>query len=160
MRVPRPPPPSSTAVTAIMKANKARDTGPELALRRALRARGARGYRLSPKEIPGRPDITFTREKFAVFVHGCFWHRHRCEKASRELPRTNRVYWKTKFRLNVERDERKTRILESRGWRVLTVWECEIDEDADAVARRVVVERSLNGISIQSRNQRRVAPDV
>lgn len=98
MKVPRSPPPSSIAVTAVMKANKARDTAPERALRKSLWALGARGYRLSPREVAGRPDVAYVRYKFAVFVHGCFWHRHGCDKASRELPVSNRKGRRTRFR--------------------------------------------------------------
>lgn len=154
-KVPRPPPPSSATVTAVMKANRARDTGPEIALRRSLRSLGERAYRLAPKHVPGRPDITFMGDRLAVFVHGCFWHRHGCERASRELPKSNREYWQTKFRLNVERDERKVRNLESLGWHVLTVWECEIEQDSNAVARKVQAVRAIAQSSAGSKDQSR-----
>jgi DNA mismatch endonuclease, patch repair protein len=153
MKVPRPPPPSSPAATAVMKANRARNTGPEVALRRALWATGARGYRLSPRHLPGRPDITFSGGRLAVFVHGCFWHRHGCAKAGRELPKSNRKYWEIKFRLNVERDQRKVQKLEGLGWRVLTVWECEIERDAEEVARKVDAERTITHVPMGSKDQ-------
>lgn len=136
-KVPRPPPPSSALATAVMKANRPRNTGPELALRRSLWAMGLRGYRLTPKGVPGRPDVAFVKARVAVFVHGCFWHRHGCSKAKSELPKANRGYWETKFRLNVERDSRKVQTLESEGWHVLTIWECEIDADVGDCDRRV-----------------------
>jgi DNA mismatch endonuclease (patch repair protein) len=155
MKVPRAPPPSSGSVTAVMRANRARDTGPELALRRSLWALGARGYRLAPKNVPGRPDVTYAGDRLAIFVHGCFWHRHGCAKAGKDLPKSNRVYWKTKFQLNVERDDRKVRTLESRGWRVLTVWECEIERDPEATALRVETERAITRLSMGSKDQSR-----
>ena len=159
VKVPRPPPPSSTAVTAVMRANKARDTGPELGLRRAMWALGTRGYRLAPRGVPGRPDIAFMADRLAVFVHGCFWHRHGCEKASTELPRSNRGYWETKFQLNVERDVRKVGVLERGGWRVLTVWECEIEQDPGAIARRVAAERAMSRDSLRSKDPSRRSAD-
>ncbi len=153
--MPRSPPPSSPTATAVMKANRARNTGPELALRRALWALGARGYRVSPRHVPGRPDITFAGNRLAVFVHGCFWHRHGCEKGGEDLPKSNREYWETKFQLNVERDERKVRTLENLGWRVLTVWECEIERAVETVARMVDAERTMPNVSMESKNQSR-----
>jgi len=136
VKVPRPPPASSPAVTAVMKANRARNTGPELALRKSLRDAGIRGYRLSPPGIPGRPDITFPRLRLAAFVHGCFWHQHGCRTASHR-PKTNISYWNLKFALNRTRDAKKIASLQNSGWRVLTFWECEINRDAAQCARRV-----------------------
>jgi len=153
MKVPRPPPPSSVAVSAVMKANRARDTGPEVALRRALWVLGERGYRLAPKRVLGRPDITYMSDRLAVFVHGCFWHRHGCKNASQALPKSNRPYWEVKFKLNVERDARKARDLESLGWRVVTVWECEIERDADAAARKVKAERTISRLPLGVKSQ-------
>lgn len=140
-KVPRPPPPSSLAVTAVMKANRPRDTGPEIRLRRALWSLGERGYRVAPRGVPGRPDIVYTRERLAVFVHGCFWHQHGCSRSGGGLPKSNRWYWKTKFRLNRERDERKVRELENHGWRVLVIWECEVRANPLASAQRISDER-------------------
>lgn len=154
-KVPRSPPPSSPAATAVMKANRARNTGPEVALRRALRELGSRGYRLSPRYVPGRPDITFAGNGLAVFVHGCFWHRHGCKKAGRELPKSHRKYWGTKFKLNVERDDRKVKSLEALGWQVLTVWECEIERDVRAVALKVEAKRAMTHVSMRSKERSR-----
>lgn len=122
-----------------MRANRRRNTGPELALRAALRAAGLLGYRVDLKGVPGRPDIAFTRHKLAVFVHGCFWHR--CPSCRLELPKSNRAFWRHKFEANQERDERKRLGLEAIGWGVLEIWECEIERDlARCVAR---VERAI-----------------
>jgi DNA mismatch endonuclease (patch repair protein) len=124
-----------------MKGNRARDTGPELALRRALRAAGLGGYRLHWKKAPGRPDIAYPGKHVAVFVMGCFWHR--CPTCEPQLPRSNSDFWKKKFSLNAERDTRKTRELEEAGWAVVTVWECRVrDAPEEAVAE---VRRALRG---------------
>jgi DNA mismatch endonuclease, patch repair protein len=160
LKVPRPPPPSSPAVTAIMKANRPRDTGPETRLRHALWMMGERGYRVAPKGIPGRPDITYTRGQTAVFVNGCFWHQHGCDSARSVLPKSNRDYWATKFALNRERDRRKVRDLESAGWHVITVWECEVERDAAAVARKVKTGRTIlrHSLGVKSQNTGRPRP--
>jgi DNA mismatch endonuclease (patch repair protein) len=135
LKVPRSPPPSSVRVTNVMKANKGRDTLPERILRTALSSRGVRGYRLSPRGIPGRPDIVFRKDRLAVFVNGCFWHR--CPRHSKSLPKSNYRYWSLKFRLNKERDARKNRELRSNGWKVLVFWECEVRDHGDRCALKV-----------------------
>jgi DNA mismatch endonuclease, patch repair protein len=118
-----------------MQGNRRRNTEPELLLRAALRRVGLRGYRLDVSGLAGRPDIAFTRWRLAIFVHGCFWHR--CPYCKPSLPKAHRAFWKRKFDANAERDERKRRQLEAEGWTVMEVWECRIERDADASARRV-----------------------
>ena len=118
-----------------MKGNKGRDTSPELALRKALSAAGVRGYRLHAPKVPGRPDVSFARLRLAVFVNGCYWHR--CPRCSLPLPKTHAGFWKKKFKLNVERDNRKRSELEGAGWRVITIWECEIRDDIKGCVERV-----------------------
>lgn len=113
---------SSPSVRRVMIANRATDTAPELALRQALRRAGNRGYRLSWKGVPGRPDVAFVGRRIAVFVHGCFWHR--CPTCRLPLPKSNREFWKAKFRANRGRDLRKRRALEAQGWQVFEVFEC------------------------------------
>lgn len=130
-----PPPASSPHVSKSMKSNVARNTGPELILRRALFAAGLRGYRLHNKKIPGRPDITFGKKRLAVFVNGCFWHR--CPTCDLSLPKTNTDFWKRKFELNVERDKRKTENLTALGWKTVTIWECEIRNELDEAVQRI-----------------------
>lgn len=101
------------------------DTRPEWRVRRLLHDLGYR-YRLHVKELPGRPDIVFTRRRKIVLVHGCFWHQHdqgRCRYARR--PKSNTGYWHEKLARNVERDIQAERQLIAQGWEVLTVWECE-----------------------------------
>jgi len=130
------PPPSSEATTRVMKANRGRDTKPELALRKALWVLGARGYRVSYKKAPGRPDIAFPKQRVAVFCHGCFWHR--CEKCNLPLPKSNVPYWREKFKRNKERDQRKIKELESSGWRTFVFWECDLKRDPSALAKQIV----------------------
>ena len=120
----RPPEASTPAVRKSMKSNRARDTSPELRLKRMLRAAGFAGYRASWEGAPGRPDIAFPSLHVAVFVHGCYWHR--CPKCNLPLPKSHRDFWKHKFERNVARDRRKLTALRGRGWDALVVWECEL----------------------------------
>lgn len=100
-----------------------RATKPELAVREALAQLGIR-YRVNARTLPGRPDIANVRQRFAIFVHGCFWHRHPgCSRAT--SPARNAAFWQVKFDANVERDRQAREALQARGFRVLTVWECQ-----------------------------------
>jgi DNA mismatch endonuclease (patch repair protein) len=132
----RSPIPKSEAVSRVMSANKAKNSSPELTLRRALWKAGLRGYRLHYKKVPGRPDISFVGRKFAIFVHGCFWHR--CPTCTNSLPKTNSAFWKAKFERNLVRDSRKVQELTRSGWQVLTVWECELKKGLDSVINNIV----------------------
>lgn len=120
-----------------MRRIRGKDTAPELALRRALHAEGLR-FRLHRANLPGRPDIVLPRFRTAVFVHGCFWHRHEgCPICT--TPKSNTQFWTEKFERNVARDQRNKRQLKSLGWNVVTVWECEVSsgEKAQGTARRL-----------------------
>lgn len=108
----------------VMRAVRSRDTGAELALRRALFARGLR-YRLHRKDLPGSPDIVFPSARLAVFVHGCFWHGHDCPRGAR-APKSNAEYWSAKIARTRIRDARNAAALMAAGWRVLVVWECDL----------------------------------
>ncbi len=119
-----------------MLANVGRSTTPELALRRIIRAAGARGYRVNFRAEGVRPDVVFTRQRVAVFLHGCFWHR--CPTCRYPLPRSHREFWVAKFRRNRQRDRAKRQLLETAGWRVLEVWEHELRDAPARVARRIV----------------------
>lgn len=110
--------------SAVMRRVKSRDTGPELAVRRILRAAGI-GYRLGGCGLPGRPDVVMKGRRVALFVHGCFWHGHDCPRGARQ-PKANADYWQTKIKRNRERDARNEAALVEAGWRVLTVWDCEM----------------------------------
>jgi DNA mismatch endonuclease, patch repair protein len=120
--------------SAVMARVKARDTGPELVVRRLLWRLGAR-YRLDRKDLPGRPDIVMPGRKLAIFVHGCFWHGHDCARGAR-VPKANRDYWTGKIGRNRARDIETRAKLEALGWRVEVVWECDL-KDAEALERRL-----------------------
>lgn len=118
-----------------------KNTAPEMRLRRALHARGLR-YRLHARALPGRPDIVFRRFHAALFVHGCFWHRHPgCPLAT--TPATRSDFWEAKFKGNVSRDDAAVRALRQAGWRVGIVWECEMRRSADLSTIAAAVERWL-----------------
>ncbi|WP_373387586.1 very short patch repair endonuclease [Pseudomonas alcaligenes] len=109
--------------TLRMKAVRRESTRPEILVRKILHVAGLR-FRIAKKPLPGTPDIVLTKHKTAIFVHGCFWHRHSgCRYAT--TPKARQEYWLPKFAANVERDARKAAQLETLGWRVLVVWECE-----------------------------------
>jgi DNA mismatch endonuclease (patch repair protein) len=99
-----------------------RDTRPEMRVRKLLHSMGFR-YRLHAKDLPGKPDLVFPRAKTVLFVHGCFWHMHRC-KYGKPAPATNKTFWAEKRRGNVDRDKRNRRLLRAQGWRVFEIWEC------------------------------------
>ncbi len=141
----RSPIPDSDSTSKVMSANKGKDTGPELELRRNLWKNGLRGYRIHPKNIPGRPDIAYTRYKLAIFMHGCFWHR--CPKCNLHLPKSHTQFWEDKFQKNVERDIKKKIELESLGWKVLVIWECELIKDIGNCIEKIkiaLVKRKTN----------------
>ncbi|BAR52459.1 DNA mismatch endonuclease Vsr [Tannerella forsythia KS16] len=103
---------------------RSKNTKPELALRKALFARGFR-YRVNDKKLPGKPDIVLPKYKTVIFIHGCFWHGHEdCKYAY--IPKTNTRFWIDKITSNAERDKVNAEKLTALGWNVLTVWECEI----------------------------------
>jgi DNA mismatch endonuclease, patch repair protein len=106
-----------------MAAIRGRDTTPELRVRQALHALGYR-YRLHRRDLPGKPDLVLPKYRAVIFVHGCFWHMHRCPYG-RPKPATNSSFWEEKRQGNVERDERNRLALEADGWRVFVIWECE-----------------------------------
>lgn len=120
----------SRLMASIRQAN----TKPEIAVRKIAHALGYR-FRLHRRDLPGTPDIVFPKHRVALFVHGCFWHRHAgCSRAS--TPATNADFWKRKFERNVVRDEAVARSLDLSGWRVITIWECET-RDGLALASRL-----------------------
>lgn len=118
-----------------MKGNVAKNSRPEVLLRRLLREAGYSGYRLHWK-VEGRPDIAYPGRKVAVFLHGCFWHR--CPHCDLPMPKANTDYWTSKFARNQARDERNRRALEEQGWTVVTVWECQLKKDSQSVIAEVV----------------------
>lgn len=120
--------------SAIMRRVRSSDTAPELRVRRMVHKLGLR-FRLHDKKLPGKPDLVFATRRQAIFVHGCYWHQHRCEAAKR--PATNRRYWNRKLDGNVQRDRKNLRILKRQGWNVLTIWECELRR-AEKLQKRVM----------------------
>jgi len=102
-------------------------------VRRALTKLGAR-YRLHRKDLPGNPDIVMPGPRLALFVHGCFWHGHDCARGAR-VPKQNRDYWVAKVDRNRARDARHLDDLTAKGWRVETIWECELKDEAALNAR-------------------------
>lgn len=114
---------------------RARNTKPEIRLRRFLWACGLRGYRLHTN-LPGKPDIVFSRKKLAIFVDGCFWHG--CSQCGDgRAPKSNTRYWTAKRGLNRERDLRRTRELQAMGWTVLRLWEHEVHKELEKSVARI-----------------------
>jgi DNA mismatch endonuclease (patch repair protein) len=119
---------------------RSKDTKPEILVRKALWRMGYR-YRLYYKLLPGKPDIVITKQKIVVFVHGCFWHRHRnCIEASR--PKTNSDYWETKINKNIERDKKHQKAIRQLGWKIIVIWECTvkkyIEEDIKMLGKMLI----------------------
>jgi DNA mismatch endonuclease (patch repair protein) len=119
--------------SAVMRRVKATGTTPEKTVRRLLTALGAR-YRLHRKDLPGSPDVVMSGRRLAIFVHGCFWHGHGCARGSR-VPKANRDYWTAKVARNRARDSAAQEALTAGGWRVETLWECELKDEAAVTAR-------------------------
>lgn len=116
------------------------DTKPECIVRSLLHRNGYR-FRLHRKDLPGRPDIVLPKYQALIFVHGCFWHRHKgCRLAYN--PKSRQEFWQQKFSDNVARDRRNLRALRKLGWRCMTVWECEITDQEKLRSR---LERFLEG---------------
>lgn len=114
---------SKGARSRLMASIHAKNTAPELRVRRYLHAAGLR-YRLHERSLPGRPDLVFSKRKVAVFVNGCFWHRHEgCRLATQ--PASNVGFWSAKFDANVARDARSQTALRNLGWTPIIVWECQ-----------------------------------
>jgi len=114
---------SKSKRSEIMSHISGKETKPEILVRRFLFANGFR-FRKNVKDLPGKPDIVLPKYKIAIFIHGCFWHGHTCKRGA--LPTTNIEFWKIKIDGNIERDKRDVSELEKRGWKVIVIWQCEI----------------------------------
>ncbi len=136
----RSPKPSSEKASKTFSAIKAKDTQPEMIFRQILRQSGLTGYRLHWK-IPGKPDIAFVGKKVAIFIHGCYWHR--CPKCELGIPRSNSVFWRSKFEKNVARDLIKKTALEQAGWKIFTFWECDIKTGVVEIDK---IKKALSGV--------------
>lgn len=114
---------------------KSRDTNPEKIVRSLIFKLGYR-YRLHDKNLPGKPDIVFRKAKKAIFVHGCFWHLHKgCRDGT--IPKSDHQRWKMKLERNVERDRSHIKELKKEGWKVLVLWECNIEKRIDTITRKL-----------------------
>ena len=102
---------------------RSKATKPEITVRKWLWVHGYR-YRLKVKSVPGKPDIVMRRYRTAIFVNGCFWHKHDCGRFV--WPSSNEEYWHKKINRNIERDANNLRTLTEQGWRVITIWECQL----------------------------------
>jgi DNA mismatch endonuclease (patch repair protein) len=116
-----------------MRQIRSTDTAPELAVRRIVYPLGFR-YRLHRNDLPGKPDLAFISRKKVIFVHGCFWHQHSCREG--RVPGSRLEYWKPKLTRNKERDAANQALLRAKGWKVLLVWECELN-DPRLLAERI-----------------------
>jgi len=115
---------------------RSKNTKPELIVRSMLHRCGFR-YSLRRKDLPGKPDIVMPKYKSVVFVHGCYWHRHRaCKNAT--TPAKNQEFWKEKFRRTLERDRQNRLDLKNGGWKVIVVWECEVMRNPEEVLTRIL----------------------
>jgi DNA mismatch endonuclease (patch repair protein) len=112
--------------SARMRLVKSRDTKPELELRRIVWGLGYR-YRTNRRDVAGNPDIALVQRKRAIFLHGCFWHRHDCA-SGRRVPKSRLDFWLDKFERNIRRDAAVMAELKSVGWRALVIWECELTD--------------------------------
>ena len=125
-----------------MRAVRSKNTAPEILARKAAHRLGFR-FRLHRTDLPGSPDIVLQKYRAAVFVHGCFWHGHGCSRS--KLPQTNIRFWTEKIEKNKLRDEKAEAALRKSGWRVLTLWQCELRSLDMALSRFSVVMKRLTG---------------
>jgi DNA mismatch endonuclease, patch repair protein len=136
---------------------RGRDTSPEKIVRSLLRAEGVR-YRSNAENLPGKPDIVLPGSRIAILVHGCFWHRHKnCNFTTN--PKTNSEFWEKKFARTVVRDRENVRALKKLGWKVLVIWECNINKSSAAVRRKILTAlRPSRQISSESPSRDRLDP--
>ncbi|MEP7452159.1 very short patch repair endonuclease [Phyllobacterium sp. SB3] len=121
--------------SANMARIRSQNTRPEMTVRRLIHSLGYR-YRLHVAQLPGRPDIVFSRKKAVIFINGCFWHQHGhpdCTKSS--IPKTRHEFWNAKLQRNSERDAANYRKLDALGWTTLVIWECELNEEDSLVLK-------------------------
>ena len=121
----------------IMSHIKSKNTSIELLVRKKLHSLGYR-FRVNYKELPGKPDIVFTKKEIAIFIHGCFWHGHEVGCRHSHVSQTRKEYWEPKIARTKERDKEHVECLLQDGWTVLTIWECEIKKYFDNTINRVI----------------------
>jgi len=110
----------------IMSQVHGKDTKPELIVRSIVHRLGYR-FHLHKKTLPGKPDLVFPARQKVIFVHGCFWHGHKCHRGNR-LPKTNTFYWRDKIKRNIDRYTKQKNDLKKLGWRSLVIWECQVGD--------------------------------
>jgi DNA mismatch endonuclease (patch repair protein) len=138
-----------------MRRVKGKDTAPELVVRRLIWGLGGR-YRLHRADLAGKPDIVLPGRRLAVFVHGCFWHGHDCARGAR-VPKANRDYWLGKVGRNRVRDAASREALAAAGWRVETIWECELKDRAALETRVCALLKASPPLSPATAKRRREA---
>lgn len=122
----------------IMRSIRSTNTGPELTVRRLVHSMGYR-YRLHRRDLPSTPDLVFPARHKVIFVHGCFWHGHTCQRGNRQ-PKTNSEYWRQKIDRNRKRDVHSIHALQAKGWDALVIWECQMK---DTYSLRSQIKRFL-----------------
>jgi DNA mismatch endonuclease (patch repair protein) len=128
---------TSVQRSAIMRSVKRKNTSAEIRVRKCAHQLGLR-FRLHRKGLPGTPDVVFPKYSTVIFVHGCFWHRHKgCRKTT--MPHTNSDFWEDKFKANIERDKRSKASLEKMGWRVEIIWECQTTDEISLMKRLIEI---------------------
>lgn len=127
----------------IMASVKSSDTKPEMLVRRYLHAHGFR-YGLHNRKLPGSPDIVLRKYKTVIFINGCFWHGHEGCKYYR-LPKSNIEFWQTKIERNRQRDVETIEALKAKGWRVITIWECELRNIAQRGETLIQLVKDIKG---------------
>lgn len=120
----------------VMSKIRGKNTKPEMILRSKLFKHGFR-YRVHSKNLPGKPDMVLRKYKTVIFIHGCFWHFHKSCREGR-IPSTNSIFWKQKLKNNIKKDKVNQKLLEKEGWKVITVWECEIEKKLESVLKQII----------------------
>jgi DNA mismatch endonuclease (patch repair protein) len=122
----------------VMSKIRGKNTKPEMILRSQLFRQGFR-FRVHQKDLPGKPDIVLAKYKTVIFVHGCFWHYHKDCREGR-IPSTNSKFWREKLLKNVEKDEKHIEVLKETGWKVIVVWECEIEKYLEQTLEKLIIK--------------------
>ena len=133
--LPSAPSASSPAVRASMQGNKPKKTKPEFILKEELKKEEIKSFHMNYDKLPGTPDFAFKKEKLAIFLHGCFWHR--CPYCNPHFPNSNQEYWSAKFARNKVRDVRVRKELRFQGWRPMIIWECKLKKSPRKVISRI-----------------------
>ncbi|KXH85111.1 very short patch repair endonuclease [Chryseobacterium kwangjuense] len=121
----------------VMSKIRGKNTKPEMILRSQLFMKGFR-FRIHKKDLPGKPDIVLPKYKTVIFVHGCFWHYHKDCREGR-IPSTNSKFWQEKLSKNIDRDEKYIKELQQLGWKVIVIWECEIEKNIEDTLEKLIV---------------------